>query len=187
MQTIASSKFYAINSCVMLDLKSKLLAAGLVTEEQIKNVNSHKNANNKRLPSTKLSQNKLEESFVKQQREKHVTELSTVSKSERYEVIRRWVKNNRLDAINGLPSEKAQKYFFKKENKNISWLTLEPEVHASVVKGEAGIMAFMSNHGLTYCVLPKDIIEDVAKFFPEWLRVLKGHPLDTVLKEETTV
>ncbi|MDA0713312.1 MAG: DUF2058 family protein [bacterium] len=169
----------------MLDLKSKLLAAGLVTEEQINKINSHRSAKTKKLSSLKTTNNNLETRFIKQQREKHVNELSSVSKSERYEVVRRWVKHNRFDIIVGLPSENAQKYFFQKENKNISWLTLEPAVHALVVKGDAGIMAFMSNHGLDYCVLPKDIIEDVAKFFPEWLRVLKDHPLDTALKEET--
>jgi hypothetical protein len=93
-------------------------------------------------------------------------------------LIRRWVNRNRLDQISGPPSENAQKHFFQKIDKNISWLTLEPEIFTEIIEGKAGIMAYMSHNGLAHCVLPHDIIEDVAVVFPEWLRVLKGHPLN---------
>jgi len=160
----------------MLDLKSKLLAAGLVTQEQVDKATVK--------PPKSIAQNhksnaaKNESNFEQYQRQKQLNELKNLPKSEQYDLIRKWVNHNRLDVVSGLPSENAQKFFFQKSDKNISWLTLEPNLYEQIKEGTAGIMAFMSHHGLTHCVMPRDIVEDVAEVFPEWLRVLKGHRLE---------
>jgi hypothetical protein len=38
--------------------------------------------------------------------------------------------------------------------------------------GKAGVISYMSNHGLTHAVVPRDIAEDIGEVFPEWLKVL---------------
>jgi len=49
-------------------------------------------------------------------------------------------------------------------------------VQAALAAGEAGIIAFMSNHGLAHAVVPATLAADVGGLFPLWLRVLKDHP-----------
>jgi hypothetical protein len=172
----------------MLDLKSKLLAAGLVTKEQVDKVDHDRQQKNKKhhAKSPKPEHNPVppksisDDEFESRQRQKRLQELKALPKNEQYDVIRRWSLRNRLDKQSGPPSENAQKYFFQKADKSITWLTLEPEVHAQVSEGKAGIISFMSHHGLAHCVLPKDIVEDVAEVFPDWLRALKGHALDPI-------
>lgn len=164
----------------MLDLKSKLLAAGLVTQAQVDKISEQKSIKKFKRPPLPVNKPPPTDDFELRQRQKQLEELKSIPKNEQYDLIRRWVTRNRLDLVSGLPSENAQKYFFQKADKNISWLTLEPEIFAQVVDGKSGIMAYMSHHGLTHCVLSHDIIEDVAMVFPEWLRVLKGHALNPV-------
>jgi hypothetical protein len=53
---------------------------------------------------------------------------------------------------------------------------LEPEARDHLGDGSAGIVAFMSHHGLAHCVVPRVLAEDIARLFPFWLRVLKDHP-----------
>lgn len=169
----------------MLDLKSKLLAAGLVTQDQVDKANVEKKHGGKRhapkqakpafkeAPVASIS----DDEFERRQRQKRLQELKALPKNEQYDVIRRWATRNRLDKFQGPTSEQAQKFFFSKAEGSITWLTLEPDVHAMVSNGSAGIISFMSNHGQAHCALPKDIAEDVAEVFPEWLKFLKGHPL----------
>ncbi len=164
----------------MLDLKSKLLAAGLVTQAQVDKISEQKLNKKTKRPPLPMQRKPQTDDFELRQRQKQLDELKSLPKNEQYDLIRRWVTRNRLDQVSGLPSEQAQKYFFQKADKNISWLTLEPEIYAQVIDGKAGIMAFMSHHGLAHCILPHDIVEDVAEVFPEWLRVLKGHALNPV-------
>ncbi len=164
----------------MLDLKYKLLAAGLVTQAQVDKISEQKLNKKTKRPPLPAKKKAPVDDFEMRQRQKQLEELKSLARNEQYDLIRRWVIRNRIDLVSGLPSDNAQKYFFQKVGRNISWLTLEPEVYAQVVEGKAGIMAFMSNHGLAHCVLPYDIIEDVASVFPEWLRVLKGHTLNPV-------
>ncbi len=124
----------------MLDLKSKLLAAGLVTEAQV------------------------ERSKIKRPPNK----LKGLSKAEQYELIRIWVTRNRLDRGVG-----TERFFFEKQDKSVSWLSLEPSVIEQINAGDAGLVAFMSNSGLAHAVVPRDIAEDIIEVFPDWLRVLK--------------
>ena len=154
----------------MLDLKSKLLALGLVTQEQVKKAEQEKTKRPK--PRREFKQKPVDD-FEQRQRHKQLEELKNMPKNEQYDLIRRWVSRNRLDKDNSAPLETSEKYFFNKADQSIGWLTLEPDVLAQINDGRAGIMAYMSNSGLAHCVVPKDIVEDVAHVFPEWARVLK--------------
>lgn len=140
----------------MLDLKTQLLKAGLVTKEQVDNLYALK----KKTPKA--------DTFESDQRRKTLADLKALSKTEQYDVIRRWVMRNRLDKVGGLPSEQAQKYFFQKPDGLVTWLTLEPDILEKIISGQAGIMAYMSHNGLAHSVVPKDILEDVAQVFPDW-------------------
>ena len=124
----------------MLDLKSKLLAAGLVTQAQVERV----------------------------ERKRPPNKLIGLQKAEQYEIIRRWVDKNRLDSGAG-----AEKFFFERPDKSVSWLSLEPVVIAKIQEGKAGLVAYMSNNGLAHTVLERDIAEDIVEVFPDWIRILK--------------
>ena len=149
----------------MLDLKAKLLAAGLVSAEQVARVEQQKADRKKPRPP--------KESFEAKERNRHLEELKKLPKPEQYELIRKWVTRNRLDKSLATDPEAFEKFFFEAADGTVSWLTLEKPVHELVTKGSAGITAFMSHHGLTHCVLPRDIAEDIAQVFPGWIRVLK--------------
>lgn len=170
----------------MLDLKAKLLAAGLVTQDQVNKVEQEKEA--KRLARKQQKNGKerhhksnhqaalSDDDYEQKQRRKQVEQLKALPKSDQYAKIRGWVERNRLDKPDGTLSETAEKYFFPKVDGTVTWLTLEKAVHDKIIDGSAGVMLFMSNYGLTHCVVPRDIAEDVAEVFPLWLRVLKDHP-----------
>lgn len=153
----------------MLDLRAKLLQAGLVTKAQVQKVEQEKTAKKEKRPVFKNNA----VSFEEKQRQKALQELKNAAKGEQYEIIRRWVVNTRLDNPNTV-SEQAQKFYFENHDGQMTWLTLEPTLHDKINTGEAGIMTFMSNYGLANCVVPKDIIEDVAQVFPAWVRNLKN-------------
>lgn len=156
----------------MLDLKAKLAAAGLVTKEQIEAA-ERKKAGKPRgpggpqegRPAPKPPRSGLD-----------LPALRRAGKSEVYEAIRRAVDKQRLDPPGGLPSERAEAFHFTTQTGQLSRLTLEPDAHAQVVDGRAGIVAFMSHHGLAHCVVPRALAEDLAALFPLWLRALKDHP-----------
>lgn len=143
----------------MFDLKAKLLAQGLVTKEQVEKISSQKNGV---LPA---------DNFLIKDRQKTLNHLKTEAKSEQYVIIRRWVDLNRLDK-EAHASLDCEKFFFTANDNQISWLTLKKEVIDEIKKGNAALIAYMSNHGLTHAVVPRDIAEDVKEVFPEWLRVL---------------
>lgn len=148
----------------MLDLKSKLLAAGLVTKEQVAKVEESKK---KKAP-------KKPPSFEERERARHVEELKKLAKGEQYDLIRKWVTRNRLDKGPVAEGDTIEKFFFEGEDGAVSWLSLDKAVHDKVSDGSAGITAFMSHHGLVHCVMPRDIVEDIAQVFPTWVRVLKN-------------
>lgn len=184
----------------MLDLKSKLLAAGLVTQEQVKKVDEEKEQarkarqerrqaakegprpNNRPRPHhdrrTERPKKPAQpfENFEAKQRDKQLALLKTLSRNEQYDMIRRWVERNRFDKHTAQLPEKTERFFFQKMDGSITWLTLDAAVHTQVTDGKAAIIAHMSHHGLAHCVVPVDIAEDVAQVFPYWLRVLKDHP-----------
>ena len=145
----------------MFDLKQKLLAKGLVTKEQIDKVTADK----------KIATNSEAFSFEAKDRKRKLEDLKAQSKAEQYVTIRKWVDINRLDKsthayIGG------ERFFIPGKDNQISWLTLPSDVVMAIKDGQAGVIAYMSNHGLTHAVVPRDIAEDVALVFPDWLRVL---------------
>lgn len=154
----------------MLDLKSKLLAAGLVSAEQVARVEQQK-ANKKQRKDAPRPPTK---SFEEKERNRHLEELKKLQKPEQYELIRKWVARNRIDKLVSTDPEALEKFFFQAADGTVSWLTLEKPIHQQVTDGSAGITAFMSHHGLAHCVLPRDIVEDIAQVFPAWVRMLKG-------------
>jgi hypothetical protein len=153
----------------MLDLKSKLLAAGLVSAEQVARVEQQKADRKKPRPPQPQPRR---ETFEEKERARHLEELKKLQKPEQYELIRKWVTRNRLDKSLSIDPDAFEKFFFQAADETVSWLTLEKPIHAKVTDGSAGITAYMSHHGLTHCVLPRDIVEDIAQVFPTWVRVL---------------
>lgn len=150
----------------MLDLKAKLAAAGLVTQEQLaaaeRKDRGKKPAAPKAPPAPKSGLD--------------VAALKKAGKSELYEAVRRVVERARLDPVGALPSERAEAFHFTTQTGGLARLSLEPEVAAQVVDGRAAIVAYMSHHGLAHCVVPRVVAEDLAAVSPPWLRVLKDHP-----------
>jgi uncharacterized protein YaiL (DUF2058 family) len=139
----------------VLDLKSKLLKAGLVTEDQVKRV----------------------EEEAREQKDpwrRRLNDLKKAPKSEQYDVIRGWVDRHRIDEKTKVPSEQASRFHFAKEDGAIGHVTLEPDVHAKLASGEAGIIAFMGHNGLEHAVVPADLAKDIAHVKPDWLRALAG-------------
>jgi len=145
----------------MFDLKAKLLAHGLVTKEQINKVEKEK----------ALPKNKAEQDFASFDRNKAMSQLQAVQKPEQYIIIRKWVDINRFDKPS-LVSLDCEKFFINTKDKQVTWLTLPKEVINKITSGEAGVVAYMSNHGLTHAVVPREIAEDISQVFPDWLKVL---------------
>jgi hypothetical protein len=145
----------------MFDLKAKLLAKGLVTKEQVDQVNA----------TNKKTKNKPRDvDFLDKDRAKALNTLKAQPKGEQYLTIRKWVDNNRLDKAS-LADLDDEKFFFEVDGQ-LTWLTLKKAVIEELKTGQAGIIAYMSNHGLTHAVVKRDIAEDVGAVFPGWVRVL---------------
>lgn len=105
-----------------------------------------------------------------------VVALKRGGKGEAYDAIRRAVERSRLDPVRAIPGEHASAFHFTTASGQLSRLMLEPEAHAGLVDGSAGIIAFMSHHGLAHGVVPRPLAEAVFEVFPYWLRVLQNHP-----------
>lgn len=174
----------------MLDLKAKLLQAGLVTEEQVSQVESAEAAERERRAAARQGKKQkgggggkpkgtASPASEQERWERRVAELREAPKSDQYDAIRGWVQRTRLDQAKGLPSENADRFHFTKHDGHISWLTLEPDLKQQLSEGKAGIIAFMSHNGLAHCVVPKDVAADVGKVKPEWVRHLDGFPVQT--------
>ena len=149
--------------------KAKLAAAGLVTQEQIAAA-ERKKAGKPRPEARGPTPPAKPKSGL------DVPALKKAGKAEIYEAARRVVDRTRLDPAAGLPGERAEAFHFTTQAGQLSRLFLEPEVRDQVVGGQAGIVAYMSHHGLAHCVVPRVVAEDLAEVVPLWLRVLKDHP-----------
>lgn len=180
----------------MLDLKAKLLAAGLVTEEQVEKVEreedekrrkrreqreqrEQRKTHGKRPPKGPGKGKKgppaaADERADQERWQKRLAALKEGGKSEQYDAIRTWVQRTRIDAVKAIPTEAAERFHFARHDEGIASLTLEPEVRAKLLDGSAGICVFMSNNGLTHCVVPRDVALDIGAVRPEWVRVLDG-------------
>lgn len=152
----------------MFDLKAKLLAKGLVTKEQVDKVDAQKEKRSNRANNSPPAR---EEDFLERERKKVLASLRAQTKAEQYLTIRKWVDLNRVDKMPyGL--DDGEKFFFNAHDNQVTWLTLAKPVVEQIRTGRAGVIAYMSNHGLTHAVVPREIAEDVGAVFPDWLRVL---------------
>lgn len=149
----------------MFDLKAKLLAKGLVTKEQVEKIDAEKveaKSSHKRRQNT---------DFLTKERKLVLDNLLAQNKAEQYLIIRKWVDVNRLDK--GLLNlDASEKFFITAKDNSVSWLSLNSDVIEAIKNGSAGVIAYMSNHGLTHAVVPREIAEDVGAVFPDWLKVL---------------
>jgi uncharacterized protein YaiL (DUF2058 family) len=152
----------------MLNLKDKLLKAGLVTAEQVKKVEDEEAAKRSKKGGRTAADDESD------RWRKRLEQLKAAGKAEQYEVIRGWVERHRLDNKTAVPSEEATRFHFAKGDGSIGHVTLEPDVQAKLSAGEAGIIAFMGYNGLEHAVVPADLAKDVHVVKPEWLRALAG-------------
>jgi hypothetical protein len=164
----------------MLDLKSKLAAAGLVTQQDIERANS-KGAGGKGKRRNGRGGGKAEGEARGAAARSGAPRLAVASlrrenKGAQYDAVRRFVERVRLDDPARPPTEHAQTFHFSTAKGQIGRLVLEPELLSGVQDGSAGLVAYMSNHGLAHAVVPAAAARDLAELFPLWLRVLKGHP-----------
>lgn len=139
----------------MFDLKAQLLKKGLVTKEQAEN-------------ATKKPQ---KDTFLQDDRARTLKNLKAKTKSEQYATIRKWVDLNRLDKPEFVSLD-DEKFFFSTKDEQVSWLTLKKDIVSEITSGQAGVIAYMSHHGLVHAVVKRDIAQDVGELFPEWLKVL---------------
>ncbi len=151
----------------MFDLRAKLLEKGLVTEEQVKKVDQEKQNKKAFNKPANLSNNDI----VAKERSKALLQLKSSDKNEQYLLIRKWVDFNRKDRATDISLD-CEKFFIPAKDGQITWLTLKKEIIEEIKNGQLGVIAYMSNHGLTHAVVPRDIAEDVGEVFPDWLKVL---------------
>lgn len=169
------------SAVAMLDLKSKLAAAGLVTQKDIERVDKDKGgAKKKARRGTNQPRGKGGGASGAAARggvpRLAVATLRTQPKGEQYDAVRRFIERVRLDDPARPPTEQAQTFHFTTAKGQIGRLVLEPEVLGWVQEGSAGVVAYMSNHGVAHAVAPAAAARELAELFPLWLRVLKGHP-----------
>ena len=89
-------------------------------------------------------------------------------------MTRNWVERNRLDPVRTLPSEGAERFYFTRADGSIGSLMLEPPALSALKNGEAGLVTYMSNHGVSHAVVAKDLALDIGYVVPLWLRHLEG-------------
>jgi hypothetical protein len=162
----------------MLDLKAKLAAAGLVTKEDIERAEKPGPGKGKRRGGRDRAGGKGDGAGRGGNAAPRlpVASLLRQPKGEQYEAVRRFIERVRLYDPARPPTEQAQTFHFATAKGQIGRLVLEPDVVAGVQDGSAGLVAYMSNHGLAHSVVPAAAARDLAELFPLWLRVLKDHP-----------
>lgn len=153
----------------MLDLKAKLAAAGLVSKEDVERAEKAKAKRKSKGRRGRGGGGKPDAPRLR------VAELRKEGKGQQYDAIRRVVEKVRLDDPGRPPGEEAKPFHFPTAKGQIGRMVLEPEAHARVREGSAGIVAFMSNHGLAHAVVPAAVARDMGELFPLWVRVLEGH------------
>jgi hypothetical protein len=166
----------------MLDLKAKLASAGLVSAEDIERVERSKQRRRERGRSGKAEPGSREED-PEAAIARLVASLRDRPKGEIYETVRRWVDRVRLDSGARTPSATASTFHFPEHTGKIGRLVLEPELVGRLERAEAGVVAFMSNHGLAHAVVPAVDARGIASLMPHWLRVLAGDPRAGALEE----
>ena len=158
----------------MLDLKAKLAAAGLVSREALE-------------AEERRAKEKAEKVRARADKARagggrppasglDMAALASAGKGARYEAIRRAVEAQRLDSPGPVPSASAEPFHFTAQGGGIARIYCEPRAQAALAEGAAGVVAFMSNHGLAHAAVPRALAADVGALFPLWLRALKDHP-----------
>lgn len=153
---------------LVLDLKAKLAAAGLVSKEDIARAEA------KRAGGGGGRRAKPEPAPPGLQPKPAV--LRTKNKGEIYDAVRKFVDRVRLDVVGAAPTEAAEQFHFPAFTGRIGRLTLEPPIVAGVRDGSSAIVAYMSNHGLAHAVVLAAAGREIAEVMPLWLRVLQGEP-----------
>ncbi len=159
----------------MLDLKAQLAAAGLVTKEQIEAVEA-KTRRSRRSSGSKGAKSRGRRAKSGKGKGLDRAVLEAAGKGERYEMIRRAVNASRLDSAGPIPSADSEPFHFAGDGGVVGRVFVEAPLRARLENGSAAIVAFMSNHGLAHAVVPAALGRDIAAVFPEWLRLLQGHP-----------
>lgn len=165
----------------MLDLKSKLAAAGLVTQADIERVDEAKARKHERRQG-RGGRGQGGDGGSKPAAGRGgaprlaVATLRTRAKGEQYDAVRRFIERVRLDDPARPPTDQAQTFHFPTAKGQIGRLVLEPDVLGWVREGTAGVVAYMGNHGLAHAIVPAAAARELAELFPLWLRVLEGHP-----------
>jgi uncharacterized protein YaiL (DUF2058 family) len=180
----AASKAYT--ECV-LDLRAKLAAAGVVTKEQVDKFDSDEAAarDNKRAQPSKSDSRKggsrpkrktANRSKAPADSGIDVEALKKLNRGDAYTRIRKIVEHSRLDdKERTIPLPDDQIFNFVTSKGRVSRLYLTAKTVESLTSGESAISSFMSHHGLSHCVLPKEVALAFAEVFPLWLRHLQGH------------
>lgn len=186
----------------MLDLKAKLAAAGVVTQDQVKDFDS-KQAKAREEAARKKSQPKAPNkgnrgngkstptghrpraaASVNDKAGFDVDGIKKLKKGEAYDRLRKLVTRNRLDdSERTIPGPDDHAFNFVTQTGRISKLYLKDETSSALREGSAAISAFMSHHGLAHCVLPKAVAIGIAEIFPLWLRHLRDHPAAGLIEE----
>lgn len=163
----------------MLDLKAKLAAAGLVTPAEVAAAERKpgpRGANTKPGPNKPAPNKPGPNKPAAPRSGLDIPALQKAGKGAAYDAIRRVIERARLDPMHAIPGEQAEAFHFATASGQLSRLMLEPAARAQLGDGSAGLVAFMSHHGLAHAVVPRALAEDIARLFPLWLRVLKDHP-----------
>lgn len=158
----------------MLDLKAKLASAGLVSKNDIERV--EKETAKKKAKRGKRGRKGPQSRTKEDDIERVVASLEGKPKGEAYDTVRNWVERVRLDPSSNTPSATAKTFHFAQSSGKIGRLYLEPDVVQSIERGDAGVVAFMSHHGLAHAVVPAADAQGIGRVFPLWLRMLEGDP-----------
>jgi len=152
----------------VLDLKAKLAAAGLVSKADIERAEAARKgkAGKGKRPSGGPSEPRTPQLPV--------ASLQGKPKGEIYEVVRRWIEQIRIDGSAAAPSDEAKAFHFSTAAGKIGRLVLEPDIAAQLEDGRAGLVSYMSNHGLAHAVVPAPAAQQLVQVMPLWLRVLAG-------------
>jgi hypothetical protein len=153
----------------MLDLKSKLASAGLVSQQDVERIEKEKARERAKPKASKARRKPADDSTGLP-----VAQLRSKPKGEVYAVVRGWIEKVRVDRPDVLPSDDAKTFHFPEHDGRIGRLMLEPEIGEQLQRGKAGVVTYMSNHGLAHAVVPAACARAVADLYPHWLRVLEG-------------
>ncbi|MCA9713205.1 MAG: DUF2058 family protein [Myxococcales bacterium] len=162
-----------------LDFASKLAAAGLVSKDEAEAAAAQKRAQK---PAERPTQAPASPRPAASKPAGpgglagDIERLKRAGKAERYETVRQWVTRRRLDAASPIPGEHSEPFHFTTAQGQLARLYLEADARGQVIDGQAGIIAYMSNHGIAHAVLPRELAEAIYQVIPLWLRVLKDHP-----------